>query len=331
MGGESVLLNRIEGTVFGGAIGDALGTLVEEMDKETVKRVYGGPILGFREPSSFSVCPFLREGQYSHETQMFILALLVYIEKGKFDEDYYVEKLVEWLSDEKNHRYPAGGHLNAAAAYKQGAFPDEARVKSSEVDGVIPAVAAGLYRWDNGEDAYNEGCQIVSVVYNDDILIDCGGIVSVAVSSIVGERAFLEMDDGKIEFLDMLRSFSQVETVRSYLDLVINTLMDGIENIDELVLRFGNGNFVLESLSLSLYIFLKWGNDFRKAVLKAVNSYGDFGGDTDAIGFLTGAFSGGYVGKRNIPVEWIENVENSSYLDLLSKKFFEVVANEKNR
>ncbi|SNR83155.1 ADP-ribosylglycohydrolase family protein [Desulfurobacterium atlanticum] len=324
---EIDLLKKIKGTVFGGAIGDALGTLVEEMDKYTVKKAYGGPILGFREPSDLSVCPFLRLGHYSHETQMFLIALEVYAEKGRFDETFYVEKMVEWLKDEKNHRYPAGGHLNAALAYKQGAFPDEARVKSSEVDGVIPAVAAGLYGWDSSEEAYNEGCQVVSLIYSDEILVDSAGILAVAISSIAGGRVFLEMEDGKIEFLEMLRSFSQIEMVRSYIDLVMNTLMEGVEDIDELILRFGNGNFVLEPLSLSLYVFLRWGKDFRTAVLKAVNAYGEFGGDTDAIGFLTGAFSGCYNGIDAIPSEWIEKIENRNYLNLLSEKFFEKIKN----
>ncbi|WP_456437625.1 ADP-ribosylglycohydrolase family protein [Desulfurobacterium sp.] len=323
-----MLLKRIKGTVFGGAIGDALGTLTEEMDRETVKKNYGGAITDFVEPSPSSVCPFLKKGQYSHETQMFLIALEMYAEKGKIDEEFYVEKLIEWVKDEKNHRYPAGGHINAALAYKSGALPDDARVKGTEIDGALPAVAAGLFRWDNSEEAYQEGSHLASIVYKDDILIDTAGLIAVAVSTITGERIFLEMEEGKLHFLELLHSFSQVEIVKSYIDMVITTVKENIDESDELILRFGNGNFVLEPFALSLYIFLKWGKDFRKSLLRAVNAYGEFGGDTDAIGFLTGALSGCYNGIDAIPKDWLRNIENAGYLKLISEKIFEKIKNE---
>ncbi|WP_457567945.1 ADP-ribosylglycohydrolase family protein [Desulfurobacterium sp.] len=323
-----MLLERIKGTIFGGAIGDALGTLTEEMDRETVKKVYGGPIIDLIEPSPFSVCPFLKKGQYSHETQMFLIALEMYAEKGKIDESFYIEKLIEWAKDEKNHRYPSGGHINAALAYKSGALPDEARVKGTEIDGALPAVASGLFRWDNSDEAYHEGSYLASIVYKDDILVDAAGLIAVAISTIAGERVFLEMEEGKLHFLEILRSFSQVEIVKSYIDLIITTIKENTDRLDELILRFGNGNFVLEPLSLSLYIFLRWGKDFRKSVLTAANAYGEFGGDTDAIGFLTGAFSGCYNGIEAIPKEWVENIENRNYLKILAEKLFEKIKND---
>ncbi|WP_456397025.1 ADP-ribosylglycohydrolase family protein [Desulfurobacterium sp.] len=323
-----MLLKRIKGTVFGGAIGDALGTLTEEMDKKTVKENYGGAITDFVEPSPSSVCPFLKKGQYSHETQMFLIALEMYAEKGRIDEKFYIEKLIEWAKNEKDHRYPAGGHINAALAYKSGAGPDEARVKATEIDGALPAVAAGLFRWDNSEDAYQEGSYIASIVYKDEILIDTAGLIAVAISTIAGERIFLEIEEGKLHFLELLHSFSQVEIVKSYIDMLITTVKEDVDELDKLIVRFGNGNFVLEPFALSIYIFLKWGKDFRKSILRAVNAYGEFGGDTDAIGFLTGALSGCYNSIDSIPEEWINGIENARYLELISEKLFEKIQNE---
>lgn len=322
-----MLIDKIKGTIFGGAIGDALGTVVEEMDRETVRRCYGGAVTGFVEPSVESVCSFLKKGQYSHETQIFLLALEMYVEKKKLDEVCFIDKLIEWVDNEKEHRYPAGGHLNAAISYKSGAEFNDARVRGVEVDGIIPSVASGLFRWDNSDEAYQEGTYLASLVYKDEVLIDAAGVLAVAVSSIAGERIFFETEDGKINFIELLISFSQVDIVKEYLNQVISALREDLEDMDELILRFGNGSFVLESLSLSLYIFLKWGKDFRKSLLRAVNSYGEFGGDTDAVGFLTGALSGCYNGIDAVSSEWIEKIENRNYLNLLSEKFFEKIEN----
>ncbi len=320
-----MLRERVEGSIFGGVIGDALGTLVEEMDRETVKKAYGGPIIDFREPSPLSVCPYLKKGQYSHESQVFMMALEVYAEKGYFDENLYVEKLVEWVKDEKSHRYPAGSHLNAALSYAAGLEPDEARVKACDIDGAIPSAAAGLFRWDNSYDAYSEGRYIASVTHDDEALVDTGGVLAVAVSEIVSGRVILSTEEDQLGFVEILREFAQTQMVRSYLDLLYQALNESAKTIDDVILLLGNGSFALEAFSLALYISMKNATSFRKAVLAAVNSYGEFGGDTDAVAFVTGVMVGGYLGVSAIPSEWIRCVEGANYLQFLIGKLIDKI------
>ncbi len=320
-----MLEEKVEGAVFGGVIGDALGTLVEEMDRETVKRAYGGPILDFKEPSPLSVCPHLKKGQYSHESQIFLMALEVYAEKGYFDENLYIKKLVEWVKDEKSHRYPAGSHVNAALSYAAGIEPDEARVKACDIDGAIPAAAAGIFRWDSSYDAYSEGRYIASITHGDEALVDTAGVLAVAVSEIVGGRVLLDTPEDRLGFLEVLREFSQTEMVRSYLDLLYQALTKESVSLDDAILLLGNGSFAPEAFSLALYIALSNGRSYRRAVLTAVNSYGDFGGDTDAIAFIVGALTGGYLGILSIPEEWLKCVEGAEYIRLLTKKLIDKI------
>ena len=313
---------KVGGAVFGSVIGDALGTLVEEMDRETVKREYGGAIIGFRKPSPLSVCPYLKKGQYSHESQVFLMALEVYAEKGFFDENLYIEKLVDWVKDEKSHRYPAGSHVNAALSYAAGLEPDEARVKACDIDGAIPSAAAGVFRWDSSYDAYSEGRYIASITHDDEALIDTGGVLAVALSEVIGGRVLLRDREDQIGFVEILREFAQTEMVRSYLDLLHQALTKET-TLDDAILLLGNGSFAPEAFSLALFIALKNESSFRRAVLSAVNSYGDFGGDTDAIAFITGALVGGYLGIGAIPEEWLKCVEGANYLNLLIKKLID--------
>ncbi len=318
-----MLEEKVKGSVFGGIIGDALGTLVEEMDRETVKRAYGGPILDFREPSPLSVCPYLKKGQYSHESQIFLMALEVYAEKGYFDENLYIEKLVEWVKDEKSHRYPAGSHINAALSYAAGLEPDEARVKACDIDGAIPSAAAGIFRWDSSYDAYSEGRYIASITHDDEALVDTGGILAVAVSEVIGGRVIFNSKEDQVGFIEILREFAQTPMVRSYLDLLHQAVEKETKGLDDVLLLLGNGSFAPEAFSFALYVALKNAVSFKKAVLTAVNSYGDFGGDTDAIAFITGTLVGGYLGITSISQEWIECVEGNRYVEILVKKLLE--------
>jgi len=315
-----MLYEKIKGAVLGAAIGDALGTLVEEMDRETVKKAYGGPIIGFAEPSPLSVCPFLKKGQYSHETQIFLIALEVYAERGIFDEELYIERLIEWVKDEKSHRYPAGSHVNAALAYAGGVDPTEARVKSADIDGAIPAFAAGIFRWDSSYDAYEDGVRIASITHDDEALLDTAGVLAVAVSEVIGGRVIFATKEDRFGFIEILKSFAQTEMVRAYLDMVSQAILKEIDSIDDLILLLGNGSFAPESFSIALFLAMENSRNFRNAILKAVNSYGDFGGDTDAIAFITGGIVGGYLGVSAIPQDWIESLEDSSYFDLVVKK-----------
>ncbi|RUM88500.1 MAG: hypothetical protein DSZ25_02100 [Thermovibrio sp.] len=324
-----MIAEKIEGSVFGAVIGDALGTLVEEMDRETVKRAYGGPILGFVEPSPLSVCPHLKKGQYSHESQIFLMALEVYAERGYFDETLYIEKLIEWVKDEKSHRYPAGSHINAALSYMAGLEPAEARVKSCDIDGALPAVAAGLFRWDNSYDAYSEGSYIASVTHSDEALIDTAGVIAVAVSELVGGRVLLNTQEDRLGFIEILKEFSKTEMVRSYLDLLHQLVRKDVHSLDDAILTLGNGSFAPEAFSLSLFITLRNYKSFRNGLLAAVNSYGDFGGDTDAVAFLVGAFLGGYLGVSAIPDDWLSCVESAEYIKIILNKFIDKVGGYK--
>lgn len=320
-----MLNEKVKGAVFGSAIGDALGTLVEEMDRNTVKKAYGGPIVEFRKPSPNAVCPFLEKGNYSHETQIFLLALEVYAERGRFDESLYIEKLIDWVKDEKSHRYPAGSHINAALAYAGGAEPTEARVKSADIDGAIPSFAAGIFRWDNSYDAYDDGVRVASITHNDEALLDTAGVLAVAISEVIGGRVIFDTKEDRLGFIEVLRTFAQTEMVKAYLDKVSQAVLNGINTIDELILLIGNGNFAPESFSTALFLAMENSRNFRNGVLKAVNCYGDFGGDTDAIAFITGGIVGGYLGYSALPTDWVECLENNSYLDLLVKKLIDKV------
>jgi len=313
------LIERVKGAVFGGAIGDALGTPVEEMDRETVIKTYGGEVRDFVRSAPGSVCPLLEEGKYSHETQIFLMALEVYAEEGFFNGAKYVEKLVEWVKDERTHRYPAGSHINASLVYAGGGTPEEARVKSVDADGAIPACASGIFWWDNGQDAYEDGSLIASVTHGDELLIDTAGVLAVAVSEVLGERVNFETKEGKLSFVEKLVEYSRTK----FLKRTLKTLYDAVRkdiSVEEAILKLGNGSFAPEAVSLGVFIALKYSDSFERAVLKSVNSYGDVGGDTDAIGFITGILVGGYRGVSSIPSRWLKKLEGYEHINAIVER-----------
>lgn len=72
-----------------------------------------------------------------------------------------------------------------------------------------------------------------------------------------------------------------------------------------------------EAIAGAIYCFLMHPYNYREAVLLAVNSPGD----SDSLGCITGAISGAYLGLPMLPKEWVAKVERSDELATLAGRF----------
>ena len=71
-----------------------------------------------------------------------------------------------------------------------------------------------------------------------------------------------------------------------------------------------------------IYCFLLSPDDFKNSVIEAVMA----GGDTDTCGAITGAISGAYNGIEKIPSSWIKTLINSTYIQELAIKLYDVAS-----
>jgi len=86
-------------------------------------------------------------------------------------------------------------------------------------------------------------------------------------------------------------------------------------NDEEKALEYlGKGWIGEEAVALALYCFLKYPDDYNKAVLRGANT----DGDSDSIACIAGAISGAFLGMKAIPQEWVKNIEKTEYLNDLS-------------
>jgi ADP-ribosyl-[dinitrogen reductase] hydrolase len=76
---------------------------------------------------------------------------------------------------------------------------------------------------------------------------------------------------------------------------------------DSLGLQTGITGYAYHSVPVALYAFLRYQNDFRKALESALNC----GGDTDTVGAMVGAIAGTKLGKLSIPQDLIAGISES--------------------
>lgn len=77
-----------------------------------------------------------------------------------------------------------------------------------------------------------------------------------------------------------------------------------VEFADALKLQRGVSGYIYHTVPVALYAWLRWPDQFRRAVEEVIA----LGGDTDTTGAITGALAGATCGTAGIPPEWLKGL-----------------------
>lgn len=90
----------------------------------------------------------------------------------------------------------------------------------------------------------------------------------------------------------------KIQRIESYLERPVET---GLQEL-------GTRNKAIDVVPAAIYAFLSSPNDFRQAIVNAIH----VDGDSDSIGSVTGGIAGAYLGIRSIPPELLEGLQERS-------------------
>ncbi len=322
---EDILLSKLKGTPVGAALGAAMGKAVHEIPARDVYDYFGKPITNFSKPHPSSPYDFLLPEEVPAEVFLLKVALETLVEAKGFDPYRFVAKLVAWLEEGEVHRYLNPTLLNVLRALKEGEPLEEVYLKSSSISAILHTVAMGMWHYDNATLAA-EGARLMALVLARGREIDEGAqIIGAATALLIEGEIDLSEENEKYRLLEEIAdSCPELVEGKKYLQKVEEALKRNLK-LEEAINFFGNGEYVWESLPLALYLTLRDIRYPQRAFLNAVNSYGDFGGATAAVGFLVGAWIGAYWGIEVFPPEWVEKVELSKELVQLAEKIYELL------
>ncbi|WP_297456636.1 ADP-ribosylglycohydrolase family protein [Persephonella sp.] len=290
--------NKFRGALVGAAVGDSMGMCVEEIPMDEVILHYGDKITEICKPHPASPASFLKPGETSSEFELVKIVAESLADKGRLDIRDIIERYIDWYEKEELHSYVDPSFLVAIEALKEGR--DIGRGGSS-VEGTLPAIPIGMYHYTNPILAVEGTKAVVMLTHRNEIALDAASILAVAIGELLQGRFYLEDEYGY--FIELLKTFVKQKETKFYLDRV-KTLLDKDASYDDAIDELGNGSFALEAVSQALFIFLKTPENTESVIIHAVNSYGNYGGDTDSIGLIAGAFAGAYNGEETIPAIW---------------------------
>ncbi len=286
-------LAQFRGSIYGLAIGDALGWPMEGTGPVRAS----GPVTDLPSPAL-----------YTDDTQMSLALARALLRAGEGDHGALMaavaEEFVAWGVSPSNNRAPGGTCMRAVERLCAGVSWRESGVASSKGCGAAMRTApVGLYY-------HGEPVRLRDVARDSSLITHghpsalAGGIATAYLVSLALDRVVpADMPTSLLAFAgDASEEFDA--RIRQVQELPL----DGEPT--PALRQLGQGWVAEEAVALALYCFLRSPDNYRATVVTAANVEGD----SDSVACIAGAISGAYNGEAAIPSPWLHAIEDSELL-----------------
>jgi poly(ADP-ribose) glycohydrolase ARH3 len=294
---------------LGGMIGSALGDAIGE--------------LAFRYRTEKGLCARVEqvpELRYTDDTAMSIGLAESIIRKGELDQQDLGDTFRKNYAKEPWRGYASGPPTifsmvdRFAVPYREAAeslFGGEGSLGNGAAMRIVPV---GLF-FSGSPDIYEKAGLSASVTHAHPVGIDGAAIQAKAVSLVLN----LDPKDqfSSTAFIDTMIEFAETRIIKEKMQLV-KRLLAGNTTPSSAAEQLGRTVAVDESMPFALFSFLRHPKSFEDCLFCAVLN----GGDRDTLGAMACAVSGAYGGIDSIPRNWVQKLENRSYIEELAKRLF---------
>lgn len=288
----SGMTDRIRGTMYGVAVGDALGAPLEFMEEKAIKLTHG-LVTDMIGGGWLNVWP----GEITDDTQMTLAVAKGIMEQPGDPIPAIGRRFIKWY---KSGPKDVGGTCASAIRKAMSSAQDSANPmledwiaaatytdlitggRSAGNGSLMRTAYVGLYYIDE-RDVHNIAGVVSKMTHHDRVAAQDCQAYSIMIRRIIEEPAV-----GKRLAIiqDVLRVWPSGERYN----------LDELSSEDYVPNPTG---YVVDSFATALHCILTT-HSFEDAVVKAVN----LGGDADTIGAITGGLAGALYGYRSIPERW---------------------------
>jgi len=306
------LIDRLVGTVLGGAIGDAMGHPTEFMSMESIHHKYGPR--GVERFELFWETPSGRVAPDTDDTQMAECVLRALLDESN-DLDSAMKKMarrfIEWAENPQGgHRAPGNACLSGCRALAHGAHWSEAGGPTAGGCGsVMRAYPFGLIFRDDLRKAEEWAVEHSKLTHRDPIALAASAAMA------VGTALALRDEEPRCVVSEMAAAACRYSTKTAA--MIVRAIDDAQTGVEPSVtldrLRAWAAH---EAIAAAVYVFARHPDDPAAAILEGANTPGD----SDSIATLAGSLTGARCGIRAFPKQWIHDVERSAELSELARQ-----------
>lgn len=295
---------KVKDGIIGLVIGDALGVPVEFKYRESLKI---DPVTKMEGYGTYNMPP----GTWSDDSSMIIATMASIVNKNEIDYDDIMKEFLEWIENGKYTQYQDTFDygittLHGIMNYKNG------------IDAIK---CGGTDERDNGNGSL---MRILPLAFIPDIDYE-------TIENISGlTHGHLRSKIACVFYIEIAKSMLENNlTIDEHIKLAGNKIKEHYKDSGELhhFKRIFNDELNDEdSISSKGYVIttfesviysLKNTDNFRDAVLKAVN----LGRDTDTVGAICGGLAGIFYGFDSIPIDWINEIPKIDEVIELCEKY----------
>jgi len=287
--------DRLLGALLGVAVGDALGLPFEGLSMRRVARRFG-------RADRFRFAG--RTGFVSDDTEQSAL-LGQALAAGGADDALCVHRfrrsMVGWLA-----RLPFGiGGATLRSCLRMMLGFARPGVRSAGNGAAMRASVLGAHLADDPERRRRLGRSIAALTHTDERAIQAALYVAEVSAQCVAQRP--SMAD-RAALLSRAREAVEEPQLGAAIDRAL-TMTDGNTPFEAAVKRLGNTGFVVHSMGLCTFCFLRFGGDPIGAMEAAIRA----GGDTDTHAAIVGGWVGALHGADALPHELVSNLQDGPF------------------
>jgi ADP-ribosyl-[dinitrogen reductase] hydrolase len=305
---DEFMLDRFQGALFGLAVGDALGTSVEFLPRDTfppVTDMVGGGVFE------------LTAGQWTDDTSMALCLADSLISCRKFDAQDQMTRYLNWFENgylsSTGRCFDIGNTVkDALLEFKKTgvAFAGSALSSSAGNGALMRLIAIPLFYMNTPELAINKAGESSKTTHGAQESIDCCKYFCALILAVLKGAKKNELFANKYIFDKFQLKATQ------------NQVLKGIytgEFVKKSRNEIKSSGYVVDTLEAALWCFYS-SSSFQEGCLKAAN----LGNDADTVCAVYGQLAGAYYGAGNIPKHWLDKVYFSNLIKRFSRSLYRI-------
>lgn len=323
--------DKILGSVLGAALGDAMGAITETRSAERIKEDFGGYIEDLRIPPEDCFAHGYPLGAVTDDFSLAYFTGKALVESGgKVTDEVAKKAVLTWAEYPQFVRF-AGPTTEAAIQKLKGIEVEDPKgyIACNNLKGTngggMKIFCCGLINPGNVEKAVRDAVTICMPTHPNNAAIAGATAISAAVAKAVEKNATLDevLEAGLYGAREGFRIGSErgvrlaVPSVERRIELAISIAREKRsweETMLELRDIVGAGLNAFEAIPCSFGIVAANPDDAFGAIKMGVN----IGDDTDTVATMVGAIVGALYGTSNIPMKYIEIMNQANDMDLES-------------
>ena len=309
------IVDRMDGVLLGTAVGDAIGLPREGLSRRRALRMFGD------RPLHYAF--LLGKGMCSDDTEHTCMVAQALITSGGNVTQFQKSlawKLRFWLLG-----IPAGiglATLKSICKLWLGFPPSKSGVYSAGNGPAMRSAILGLYAHPN-VDLIKDLTRTSTQISHTDERAEQGALMIALATHYACTRK--PEDIIPKELFNLFQNHITNAEICAILNTTADALHKGLSSEEfthEMGLSNGVSGYIVHTVPVALFCWLKNINCFRSAIEDVVL----LGGDADTTGAITGALAGATLGASGIPEEWIDGIKewprSVCWLKKLSQRLF---------